>query len=135
MAQAHKIIDIPLVDVAPQEVRGRLSSEEFTHLKSQYHEHKTALESAQANRSTGGPDLLRAFDAYMVAYSRLEAYKDATAALLPLIEVPESSFVLPYSVTLLGESAAGTLNGAPCDREPLEVLMSALSARLGSTAN
>lgn len=108
MAQARKIIDIPLAEVAPQEVRVRLLSEEFAHLKRQRHESKVSWQSAQADRSVGGPALLRAFDAHMVANSRLEAYKDATAALLPPVAVPESGFALPDGVTLLGEAESGT---------------------------
>lgn len=135
MAQARKIIDIPLAEVAPQEVRVRLLSEEFAHLKRQRHESKVSWQSAQADRSVGGPALLRAFDAHMVANSRLEAYKDATAALLPPVAVPESGFALPDGVTLLGEAESGTLRGAPCGRAPLEVLTLGPSAKLGSTAN
>lgn len=108
MAQAHKIIDIPLAEVAPQEVRVRLLSEEFAHLKRQHHESKAFWQSAQADGSVDGPTRLRAFDAHMVARSRLEAYKDATATLLPPVAVPESGFTLPDGVALLGEAEPGT---------------------------
>lgn len=108
MAQAHKIVDIPLAEVAPQEVRVRLLSDEFAHLKRQHHESKASWQRTQADRPIDGPAILRAFDAYMVTHSRLEAYKDVTAALLPPVAVPESGFILPDGVALLGEGEPGT---------------------------
>lgn len=108
MTQARKIIDVPLVDVAPSEVQSRLSSEEFLHLLQEHDERKAAWEAAKAKNIVSGADVLRAFDAYKVAQHRLEAYKDATAALLPSREVTERDFLLPEGVERLGEAVPGT---------------------------
>lgn len=109
MAQSRKIIDIPLADVAPAEVRDRLTSDHFTDLIREHDERKAAWESAKSGRAVSGASVLRAFDSYKVARHRLEAYKDATASLLPSHEVPERDFALPDGVKHLGEAEPGTI--------------------------
>lgn len=109
MTQARKIIDIPLAEVAPPEIRERLTSPTFTRLVSEHNERKTAWENAAANHAVSGADLLRAFDAYKVARHRLEAYKDVTASLLPSHEVPEAQFTLPEGARHIGEAEPGSI--------------------------
>lgn len=108
MTQAKKIIDIPLVDVAPPEVRERLTSPEFARLVTEHNERKASWEQADSNPSTSKADLLRAFDAYKVARHRLEAYKDVTASLLPSLDVPEAEFRLPEGARHIGEAEPGS---------------------------
>lgn len=108
MTQARKIIDIPLADVAPAEVRNRLLSKEFTDLVREHDARKTDWEHAQKGIARGA-GLLRTFDAYKVARKRLEAYKDVTASLLPTHEVPEAQFALPEGARHIGEAEPGTV--------------------------
>lgn len=108
MAQARKIIDVPLADIAPTAVRERLTSPEFATLLADHNTTRDAWEAA-TEATTAPADLLAAYDAYKAARHRLEQYKDTTAAMLPAHEVPEADFALPHGAHHIGDAEPGTV--------------------------
>ena len=109
MAQARKIIDIPLTEVAPEAILDRLTSDTFSRLASTARTLKAKWKRLCSDPTSKPADRLRAFDAYKVAQLRLEEYKDVTASLLPPCPIPESEFNTPEGVYRLGDAKPGTV--------------------------
>lgn len=112
MPQARKLIDVPLADFAPPEIRERLVSDDFAHLLGDSKDCETRWRTLSARKGAGAAEVLRAYDSYAAAMHRVEAYKDVTASLLPGCAVPEADFLLPEGVASLGEAGPGTLQWA-----------------------
>ena len=109
MAKVQKIIDIPLADVAPPAILGRLTSDTFARLVNTARTLKAEWKRLCDDPAGNDAYRLQAFDAYKVAQLHLEEYKDVTASLLPPCSVPEAEFNIPKGAHRLGEAEPGTV--------------------------
>lgn len=108
----RKVIDVPLADYAPAQVRDRLNSEEFRTLLNTEATTRQAWETAEQAREEGTGTAMeyhRALDAHRAAQVELLAYREETARVLEgTATTQEADFTLPDGVHQVGDAEAGS---------------------------
>lgn len=105
----NRIIDTDLTTFAPEVIRGRLTSPEFTALRDA---HLSAQSASQAHREVAPRHVAAshaAFDAAKVAAQNFTAYRVETAEMLSAVQVQEASPVMPSGVEALGQAESGSV--------------------------
>lgn len=108
-AGLRKVLDVPMVDVAPASVRHRLEAPEFKALLDDERSTRARLDQVEAEGSTASAaERHQALDAHRAVKKRLLDYRIETASMLGEAETVEADLPQREGTVRLGEAEAGS---------------------------
>mgnify|MGYP000306523494 CR=1 FL=1 len=105
----QKIIDVPLVDFAPPEVRERLLDQGFAQMRAREEALTAYMDTiGEDNDDVDPQERHRTLDALRAIRADIADYRLETARMLPQITPEEAEFTLQEGVSAVGQAESGT---------------------------